>query len=388
MPEEVVQIIWMCFLGFMGIEWGAFRKFSRDFIDRYSWRTDRNLLVIISDDWGSYRLRGSKDREELTKIGLNLNTSVYNQYDGIESSGDLVAMYEVLTSVKDSLGSNAKITAMVNVANPDFHAIRLSGYKEYFYRPIDQSGYDYMDDLIELYLEGVRYGVFHPEYHGREHLNIRFWMSILSNCKSKARAAFDYEFYGLDPRDIEVSKGRDFMTAYDPYYPKEGEKYVDEFSDGVEIFRRIFGYDPLYFAPSGLIYCKDVMVAAARSNIFILDAPRIASIYSSLGRMKQLSILGKRNSYGQTWINRNAVFEPCANNSAVSDCLASIEYAFDRGKPVIVSSHRINYTSRVSVKFRDTNLDMLQSLLNQIVKKWPKVEFVTIGDLVSEINRT
>ncbi len=99
--------------------------------------------------------------------------------------------------------------------------------------------------------------------------------------------------------------------------------------------------------------------------------------------------LGDQNEYGQTYLIRNVTFEPALNNTSddhVDGCLKDIATAFRFNKPAIISSHRLNYVGFIDEKNRDENLNMLNKLLDQILKRWPDVEFLNslqLGNLIA-----
>ena len=95
---------------------------SRDF------RTDRHIIVFESDDWGSIRMSNKKDWDELLKIGYPVNKRPYERFDTLESSEDLLALFEVLSKHYDCRGNHPVITANMLMANPDFEKIKNSGY--------------------------------------------------------------------------------------------------------------------------------------------------------------------------------------------------------------------------------------------------------------------
>ena len=60
--------------------------------------------------------------------------------------------------------------------------------------------------------------------------------------------------------------------------------------------------------------------------------------------------------------------------------------AFRWGKPAVINSHRVNYSSGIFEENRDNSLRLLDALLKAIIKKWPEVEFMNsqqLGELVS-----
>ena len=53
------------------------------------WRTNRQLIVFESDDWGSIRMRDAAALEAMTKRGLRLPRSAYDHVDCLERRCDL-----------------------------------------------------------------------------------------------------------------------------------------------------------------------------------------------------------------------------------------------------------------------------------------------------------
>ena len=97
--------------------------------------------------------------------------------------------------------------------------------------------------------------------------------------------------------------------------------------------------------------------------------------------MKKFLYNGKKNEAGQKYVVRNCVFEPylddCSRNSgAVAGCLKNIEAAFWMHAPAIISTHRVNFVGGLESSHRDDSLNELRSLLQEIIKRWPDVEFM------------
>jgi hypothetical protein len=88
---------------------------------------------------------------------------------------------------------------------------------------------------------------------------------------------------------------------------------------------------------------------------------------------------------GQRYLIRNAFFEPSLDPQFdwVSDCLKRIKIAFHCKKPAIIGSHRLNYIGFIEESNRTKNLAQLKILLKEIVKRWPKVEFIASDELES-----
>ena len=52
------------------------------------------------------------------------------------------------------------------------------------------------------------------------------------------------------------------------------------------------------------------------------------------------------------------------------------------GKPAIVSTHRVNYVSGMSLKHRDRSLRLLNELIRGILVRWPDAEFISADELI------
>ena len=98
---------------------------------------------------------------------------------------------------------------------------------------------------------------------------------------------------------------------------------------------------------------------------------------------------GELNKLHQIYLVRNCIFEPSLypNLDPIESCLKEISTAFKWDKPAIISSHRINYVSGLSVKNRDNGLSNLEKLIKRILKRWPDVEFLStheLGNLIKQ----
>jgi hypothetical protein len=98
---------------------------------------------------------------------------------------------------------------------------------------------------------------------------------------------------------------------------------------------------------------------------------------------KKYHYMGQKNKFNQHYLVRNCLFEPTQSNNpqVVSQILKDIKLAFSHKKPAIIGTHRVNYIGSLNPKNRDNNLRLLQQLLNEIVKKWPDVEFISSDQL-------
>lgn len=69
-----------------------------------------------------------------------------------------------------------------------------------------------------------------------------------------------------------------------------------------------------------------------------------------------------------------------------SSVLDDARIAFSCGKPLVISSHRINYVGSLEPTLRDYTLDHLDTILKALLKKYPEIEFMSsdqLGDYMS-----
>jgi len=346
------------------------------------WRTNRKIVVFESDDWGSLRMTSTKAFEELQKAGVILNKgngARYNKYDTLASKTDLEFLFETLSSVKDKNGCNAKITALSLVSNPDFEKIRENKFSKYEYEPFTSTlERQNKADAFELWKEGLNHGIFVPEFHGREHLNVANWMRALQNTDADAVCAFDYGVWGYSRK-----KGPSFQAAFDLELPSDIEMQKEILTTGLSLFEKIHGHKALFFVPPNGPLNNQLEKVSAESGIKYLSTSKIHKEPKGNGNYKKhFRYIGKTNSSKQTYITRNAFFEPSDSiRDEVSCCLAEIESAFKFKKPAVISSHRVNYIGGLDQSNRDKSLKLLKELLIKIVTKWPDVEFLTSTEL-------
>jgi hypothetical protein len=70
----------------------------------------------------------------------------------------------------------------------------------------------------------------------------------------------------------------------------------------------------------------------------------------------------------------------------VNTAIRQIQTSFFWGKPAIISTHRLNYIGSIEKSNRSKNLKLLKTLLKEIVKRYPEVEFLSsdkLGDIIT-----
>ena len=366
-------------------------KLTRNLSNLPGWRTNRKIVVIESDDWGSIRMPSKDAFEGLVNSGVDIvsgDNLRFNSYDSLASENDLIGLFEVLASVKDKNENSAIMTPICIMANPDFEKIKLSAFQEYFYEPFTETLNRFPDckNSYTLWNEGVRKHLFVPEFHGREHLNVQVWMKALREKDRDTCLAFECGCWGFNnkhPNSIS------YQAAFDLENSDEIELQKVILSDGLKLFENMMGYKASYFVPPNGPLSSKLLSTVAKYGVKYVFSPKIQ--YEPLGNghtKKVLHWLGQKNKFGQRYITRNCFFEPSDKRKDwVDSCLSDIDIAFKWHKPAVISSHRVNYIGSLDPSNRSHGLNQLEKLIQKIVRKWSEVEFMTsveLGNLLSK----
>lgn len=366
-------------------------KVVRSLISFPGFKTNRKIVVIESDDWGSIRMPSREVYDYLLRHGYRVDNLSFNRYDSLASEADLSSLFDVLQSVKDKNNNPAIITANTIVANPDFLKIKASNYQRYYYEPFTETlkHYSSHQQSFKLWQEGMSAGVFRPQFHGREHLNVTRWIKALQNDTGKARFACDLGMFDFS-EGTKVSENT-YVDALNIESEDEINFQKESISDGLNMFEEIFGYKSATFIAPCYIWSNDLEPVLAAKGVRGIQGgwfqlQPTAGINTKF--KKRFHYLGQRNKNNQSYLVRNAHFEPSEKPEFdwISDILQRIKLSFSLHKPVIISSHRINFIGFIEPENRERNLLLLAQLLKEITKKWPDVEFMSSDQLVEIMN--
>ena len=219
-------------------------------------KTNRKLIIFMSDDWGSMRIKSLQDQQELIKKGLIINNR-FDQFDTLESNKDMEGLFEILLKHKDGKGNHPIITAVTNVGNPDFKRIQENNFQQYFHESIDESYKRNVgsDKVLELAKHGIQEKIYVPQFHGREHLQVNWWMQELQNENSFSRLAFENHFFFFPSEYIQTNRrNRDFAAAFDVWNQNDIDTQKEILKSGLSIFENLFRYRAKVFTPPALFY--------------------------------------------------------------------------------------------------------------------------------------
>jgi len=364
------------------------RKIGRVYTNLRGWRTSRKIMIIESDDWGSVRMPSKDVYDKCLRAGYPVDKRPYERYDSIASEEDLELLFNLLSSYKDIKGNHPIITANCLVANPDFEKIKADNYNNYHYELITETfkKYPKHSNNFNLWKQGMNSKVFHPQYHGREHVNVSLLLGDLQKGKENAHFGFANGMPGCIPLGPKAIGNR-YVEAMRYSSIKDKKDKLNIYLEGLDIFERLFGFRSYSIIPPNYIWSLDYNEAVNKSGVKFIQSIRMIK-EPVIGKDKVIKhdiYLGKKNKFGQVYGVRNVTFEPTSVKkgvqSFVDQCLMEMNIAFKMGKPAVISSHRINYVGFIDPGNRDRSLNMLEQILTTAIKRWPDLEFMTSDQL-------
>lgn len=353
------------------------------------WKTNRKIIVFESDDWGSFRFKDSDTRNKfLPEIDRDKCWMSFN--DTFETAEDLKQLFLVLSSVKDKNGDTAKFTFLMNPANPNFKKIEEDKFRNYHYETFIET-LSIKDDggkVLDLYKKAINDKMIEVGFHGREHLNVKAWMSDLQNKDEVAILGFKHQMWGFSKSYME-NLNRGYRATFDMESSEEMESLKKNIREGINFINETFNQKTSYFlAPNGP-YHLNLNIELIKNGIQFIGLPKLhQNPNEKQWWKKNLFWLGKKLNSELTVLTRNVIFEPSSPKyeNWINSAFFDIKGAFRNGKPAIISTHRANYVGGLNVQNRERNIEQLRKLLNIIVKEFPDVEFMSSSQLGYLIN--
>lgn len=367
-------------------------KLRNHLINILGWRTNRKIIVIESDDWGTIRMTSKKAYECYLKKGFKVDECIYNKNDALESNDDLEGLFEVLSNIKDVNGNPAIFTINNIIANPDFIKIRNNGFCKYYYEIFTETlkRYPNHDRVLSLYHEGIDKKVILPQFHGREHVNVNRWLADLRKNEQDVHLAFKYNMFTVHKAGRSIGR-KEYLDAFGFSLPSERVETIENIViDGLKQFKQLWG-----FTSESFIAPCYTWNSALESDLMNMGVKYIQGNYVQIsptltkkGFNKKYHYQGQRNGINQRYLIRNVHFEPSENYDFdwINHALNQIRIAFSWNKPAIICSHRVNYIGSIHSQNRSKNLQSLELLLKRVMKYWPTAEFMTSDQLGDTIN--
>lgn len=357
------------------------------------WRSKERLLVMSVDDYGSVRLSSTKAHQAVAALGVPVDNR-FDSFDAMEARADLEGLFDVLGSVTDARGRHAVMTPYALCTNPDFEAMRRQPELGYQLEPVTRTferlaavSPNAYGGTWRLWREGMERGLFSPQFHGREHVNVdlierklrRRDRTLMVNLAHDSMIAL-----GEEPS----MPGVGFTHAYGLWDRAEIEGHADRIRDGLRRFEETFERASITFTPPACHLHPALYPVVEDGGVRAIDKPLTNKRHLHRGRYRrEVNLLGRRWDQNHLSLVRNVVFEPTRDGDrCVGRALQQIEAAFRWHKPAIISSHRVNFGGFINEDNRTFGLSQLKTLLTTVVRRWPTVRFIGADELVERMD--
>lgn len=348
------------------------------------YKTSKKVVVIESDDWGSVRMPSVKSFQNLLDAGVRVDKCGYNTYDNLESAEDLHALFDTFRSIKTLQGNHPVLTANTIVANPDYDRIKDNNFNTYEFETFDKSYLRYQGSTatLDIVKDGIKEKLYYPQLHGREHIFISNWMNALKAKDKETMIAFENNVYGLSTTIIK-EKRKSFLTALDFTNEAEIVGHEQILTDAAAIFKKTFGFSSDSFIAPNYTWHPKHELLFKNVGIKYLQGGRAQKSPQGDNYETIRHYMGKRNINGLFYSIRNATFEPATKKNIdwKKNILQEAKAAFTLRAPLIISTHRVNFMGGLVENNRTENLKLFKSILLDIIKLYPDVEFISSAEL-------
>lgn len=322
------------------------------------WRCVEPVVVIESDDWG---LQRAPCWDLVAQFGQPTDWAL----EQTESPADLEALWQVLGRYRDAFDRPACFTANFIVSNPDHTATTATGYAEYIESPIKRTG-----STFAAYREGMALRSFHPQYHGLRHLDSQSLLRDLRSGPGGARHLFEK---GCSA-GLSLAKGN--VWRYHSEYLDWSSGAAEEayiagvVGSGTSIFERTFGFRPQSTIAPHYVVSRPAFQAWAAAGVKYVQGCNY-QIFHGWGGAKEIrsTYLGQPGPHGLLQLGRNVKLEPRPGRRETADrAIAEALQMFAARVPVVIDTHRINYTGR----FREAGISGLHEVLEAVAPLNPR----------------
>ncbi len=360
-------------------------KLNDNILNYYGWKTNRKLIIIESDDWGTIRMPNKSVFEKTKKFGINIEKCPFNNFDTLEDYSDLDMLFSLLRKYKDSNGNHPVITANTIMANPDFDRIRNDNFTKYYHESFTSTFKNYYpnNNVFSYWQDGVKEKLFFPQLHGREHLNVNLWMKFLRLNSRETMFAFNNRFFGIST-NITNEKRKSYLAALDFESSAEIQCQKDILREAMEMFIDVFSFSSHTFIPPNYTMNSDLNYYLKEIGVSVIQGGKIQNEPIDLnGPVKVKRYLGELTKAGLINLVRNVHFEPSIEKNVnwLKQSMSQIENAFFWKKPAIISTHRLNFIGGLKENNRSENLKIFEKLISGILIRWPEVEFMSSDEL-------
>lgn len=348
-------------------------------------KTNKKIVVIESDDWGSERIPNINVREQLSKSGIDVKTNPHSRFDTLERLEDLEVLEDFLNYFEINYGKKVRITANFITANPDYSKIERDNFRNFYYESFTET-YRQRDghtQVIDKMKKLVSSGKIMPQFHGREHINAEFWLEALRDKNESFLKAFELKCFGIDAS----SKGRhrkNLMAAFEYENDIQKKLVINSIKDGMHQFEEVFGFRSTSIIAPRYIWKTELENTFQTEGVEHIQTSFYQKEPIEYGYENKFHFTGQSSKVsGLNYLVRNAYFEPAyqGNVDWVNGTLRNVTRAFQFRTPAIISMHRINFVGGLDPQVREINMNKFRALLVKIIEEYPEVEFITSNEL-------
>ncbi|EKX41787.1 hypothetical protein GUITHDRAFT_112206 [Guillardia theta CCMP2712] len=359
-----------------------------------AWEEGRKNLVIPwpavafgSDDWGRIAdtipiFPRQEDLERTEKGGWD--PGAWGRAT-VEQASDLYRLFDMVEGINEGCREEQKLvlSPYFVVGGPDHKRMRAMGcpdgescsYAENLLHNTTgaPSSWPYCrGDLRRLYRSGFEQGVWHPQYHGRSHFDVRAWVKYLREDETCRKFFEQGMVFCNDTEEEEEGRGGQLRSLLSEHVREHAIPGVSEndpevinswMEEGLSSFLRFWGFPPL--------------VAAM---------PHHACLSSSGDFLFERGFLGLDNSHlGPPLLSSLRVgFEPCCLPLSVSRARELVRWTVEEQDGLVnVQVHAQNFHSSSS------NGTEVMRRIREVVelvlwmrRRYPRMVFVTESELM------
>ncbi|MBI3675212.1 MAG: hypothetical protein HY243_01165 [Proteobacteria bacterium] len=305
--------------------------------------------------------------ETLKSKGLPVGNSPWDFF-GLETENDVLALGDVLSGFHDRDGVSPCFVANFILANADLQRMRNEGFRTLRWIAIkDGFPHPWKDHLVHVYRRNIERKVFFPALHGFTHFNPVQFVASLSERSPRGdliRKLVEQDIPYLASLTSEynfalVSRvgGETFLSETDQW---------DWLSKGADLFAETFGGIPQSTCAPGYRANDTTMRLWRKLGIKVAQSVGTGALMDEEGLLT---------------LQRNVFFEPVLLGfDLVTAALDQAMRAAERGFPIVVCSHSINYLTRFSGRASESRL-LLGTFVKALLNLYPNLRFATDIDL-------
>lgn len=364
------------------------------FLNTRGYHTSTPYLVIESDDWGSIRMPSKETLDCLAASGDCAAEDAFLSYDTLERAEDLLKLFECLQTVTDKTGKHPCMTANYAVANPKFESIDALS-NTYAYEPFWETYDKYYgkeNGILNAAKAGMEMGVFCPQLHAREHLNVNRWMRDLQKEKKDTVKAFQHNMVGVGASFAKENRFG-YMDALN-YDSEEELPWLDTYlQEAFQLFQKAFGYASKTYVASCYVWTAKIEKLLMKHHVLGMQTQCWQKTFRGNGTTSERRVFhysGQKSKYGMLYSIRNCDYEPSLDGFTVETeekCIRQIEEAFHNQKPAVINTHRLNYVGGIEEDHAEAARNGLMHILAAVVQRYPNVEFLSTPELVEKMRQ-